>query len=305
MEERKVDEEVGDTIVVKKKKGIIDDVVRESETDTDSLQENDVEVEEEEEVSFTLPETDKDDEVLADMTPEEAKEFIRKREEEEQKRKEEVASLISEGDRLLSEGNKPAAEEQYYKAVQTDSESTEANYKYAALVTSDFSDFSDFDAWEEAYNTAYENAGENFRLQVKENAFVPVSEKLKALTYETEEAGKAVEEKRSVRREKFSADYKKNRKSFLIVFPPLVLFAVLSLIFGLKINDVQGSTYLVLTLVFAVLTVLDLIVFLVVARKLSTSVNRVKENERDVSTKDGRAYLELKRKVELLSDILK
>jgi len=304
MEERKIDEEVGDTIVVKKKKGLVDEVVRDSAVDTDELKEDVEDASEEEEVVFTLPEMEGDEEVLADMTPEEAKEFLRKRDEEEKALKEKLAALISEGDSLLASGKKELAEEKYFNAVETDKNNVEANYKYASARTSAFSDYSDFDSFEETYNSSYANAGEDFRAQVKENAYKPISEKIKELTASAEQLKESIEQKRQARREKFAADYKKKLTYFIACFVPLIICAALSVIFGLKINAVQGNAFLILTLVFAVLTLICLILFLIFARKLSTSANRVRENEKDESTKEGREYISLKEKISFLSGIL-
>lgn len=313
MEERLVDDDIGKTIVVKKKKdGTVEDVLEGADEPVDT--EDTVaqgaeefssgEEEETEEIVFDMPVGEEDDEMLADMTPEEAAAFIKRREEEAAELEEKTRSLLAEAEAYLAEGNVDGAEERYYNVMELDPSHLEANAAYARIVTKDFSDYRDFAAVEEAYGRGVDHCGEDFTARIKEKCGKNISEEIRILVSEAEAVQKTVEEKKEKRRRAFRADYQAKRKIFFSVLLPLVVFVALTILFAVLIPSVSGAAFLVLACVSGAVAFILLVLFMIAANRLSNALHRVKENERDEATKDGRALIELKRKIDFLSEIL-
>lgn len=256
------------------------------------------------EVVLDIPVVDEDNEELADMTPEQAAAYIKQKEEEQAKLLEQKDDLKAKAAEAEENGENDRAEELYYNILELDPYDLTANVGYARKITKDFSDYSDFNALKEVYDKGVENAEDDFTAAIKDTCEGNIRAEIDVLKGEETELFKKVEEKRASRREAFKADYKAKKKDFLIALVIFVVQTALAIIFAFKISSVTSAIYLIFTIGFGVLALGALILLLANTNKFSTAAHRVKENERDSSTKDGKELIALREKIEFLEGII-
>lgn len=311
MEERTFDDDIGNTIVVKKKKDgniELDDGMNE-ETDIQSLNAEldggEEKNEEAEEVVFDIPSDLMDNEELADMTPEEARAFLNKRAEEQALIKEKTDKLMAEAFACEESGDYERAEELCYNAIEADPFHLEANVKYARFYTKDFSDYSDFSLVKETYERGVNNCGDAFVAAVKDGCGENIQSEISRLQTEADEIEKNLKEKQQKRRTAFKADMNAKMKHFFFALISAIVCLVAAVIFTSLIASVEGYVFLVLACVFGGAALILIVVTLVLTNKLVNAVHRVRENERLGSTKDGRALIAVRSKIGFLKDAVK
>jgi len=298
MEERTLDDDIEKGLKLKKKEELDGEAVTDAdETATEDSSENG-------DIVLDIPVVDEENEELADMTPEQAAAYIKQKEEEQAKLLEQKDDLKAEALAAEEAGEEDRAEELYYNILELDPSDLMANVGYARKLTKDFSVYDDFDSVKELYKKGVDNASEDFTAAVKDSCEANIRAEADVLKKEEEELSAKVEEKRASRREAFKADCRKKRNSFL---RRLVIFAVwlaLAIIFAARISSTHTSTFLILAIVFGALDLFALVFLLIAANKFSTAAHRVKENEKDSATKDGRALIAVREKIDFLENII-
>ena len=288
MEERIIDDEYGRGIRLKKTKDGYVDV-------TDELAENGEETLEAEqtddEVAFAFPtfDTDEDDEDLVGLSPEEAAELIKRKEEEAAARKAEYDSICAAGEKLLSEGSFKAAELQFEKALSLDEEAVAASVGYWRAKTSDFADpdvlvgeYADASIESLEYDLGL-GAVEIIKREYK-GAF---EKRYAELTAEEEPLAQAIEEKQVRRREIISARLKKSTVAFLAVTLPMLVFLALGITFLVKNSQTLSDQYLVPMIIFLALLGVTFIAFIFVTNKWINDFRMRRANERLSETEEG------------------
>ncbi len=292
-EERLIDEDKDRKYKIRKNADGEDELVIDAEADVE---------EEFEEVEFEVTESDFDDEEAAVMTPEQLAAREKAREEAEAKRVEELNSHISRAQSLVDEGKFEDATFVLDAAAELD----RGNGKVYALkliaLTEGFTKFSNsYDATEAAEGVlAFATAEEKAELAAKTGDIWGVIENYRQKATELErenEAGK------SARRAKFTAKRKKSAALFGATAGPLAVFAALAGYFGANMHSQLSNVYMTLFFVFIGLTAACFIATVITARGLWASVNLLKRNEKNSSTKIGREYEAASAELKLLNKI--
>lgn len=303
MEERELDEDLGLTIQIKKRKDGLNEVVDEN------AEENPAE-EEGEDVLFSLPEEageeqEAEGEEFADLPPEQMAEYLQEREAAALKAKALADENLKKATECEESGDRESALSYYEAALDAEPTRLETNLRYAALRTENFTAYEDFDTLREVVEEGEENCGEKFRLAVKAKYADPIFKQIRLLADKADALSKELSAKKEERRKAFKRDYLFKRRAVVLSAIPLVLLAVLTVVFAFNIASVKDSTFLILTIAGAACTLVSFAVFLILGRKLSTAQNRLAANERDESTQLGRDFLEIKGRVSFLSQIVK
>ena len=293
MEERIIDDEYGRGVRLKKTKDGYVDV-------TDETLENG-EVEDEALFEFPQFDADEDDEELAGLTPEQAAELIKRREEEAAAKKAEYERRIAEGEELLKTGSFRAAELQFEKALALDDVATAASVGYWRAKTSDFTDpdvlISEYaDAGIESLDY---DLGEQASEQIKKEYKTAFEKRVQELTAEEEPLASSVEGKQKSRRAVLKERIKKATVAFFASALPAAALLVLAIVFGLKNFTTRENTYVLPTVLLGVGFVFAFIVFIVFANKLINALRMNAANEKLSSTEEG-ARLEQIRKYKAL-----
>lgn len=265
---------------------IVKNAYGEDELVIDTDPEEEVEIEE---AVFEVEESDFDDEEAAAMTPEQLAAREKAREEAEAKRVAELNSHISRAQSLLDEGKFDDA----VYVLDAASELERGNGKVCALklvaLTRGFSEFTKTNEISEAAESVknLSSAEDKAELCAKAGDICGAINKLQA---ECDELGRENEAGKSARRAKFLARRKKATALFGSTAAPLLVLAALSIFFGTNMHSRLDNTFMTLFFVFIGLTAACFIATAFTARKLWASVNLVKRNEKNSSTKIGREY---------------
>lgn len=265
---------------------IVKNAYGEDELVIDTDPEEEVEIEE---AVFEVEESDFDDEEAAVMTPEQLAAREKAREEAEAKRVAELNSRICQAQSLLDEGKYDDA----VYVLDAAAELERGNGKVCALkltaLTRGFSEFAKINEISEAaegvknFSSAEDKAG----LCAKAGDMCGAINKLQA---KCDDLGRENEAGKSSRRAKFLARRKKAFVLFGATAAPLLVLAALSIFFGTNMHSQLDNTFMTLFFVFIGLTAACFIATVFTARKLWASVNLVKRNEKNSSTKIGREY---------------
>lgn len=300
MEERIIDEEYGRGVRLKKTKdGYVD--VTDAEVETDEA--------EGEEAVFEFPtlDMDEDDEDLVGLTPEEAAELVRQKEEAAAKRKAEYERCCKEGDELLETGSFRAAELKFEKALALDEEATEASVGYWRAKTSNFTD-------PDALVSEYAKAGiESLEYDLgykaaeilKKEHKAAFEKRLKELSDEEAPLAQSVEEKQALRRVVLKDRVKRSTIGFLTALIPTVAFLVLTIVFGFSNFTTREDTFVLPTILCGVGFVVCFITFIVLANKWINDLRMRAANEKLASTEDGKRLIELREYKDVYLALLK
>ena len=304
MEERIIDEEYGRGVRLKKTKdGYVDvtDAEVNVEAETDEM--------DGEEAVFEFPAfaMSEDDEDLVGLTPEEAAELVKQKEEAAAKRKADYERCCKEGEELLATGSFRAAELKFEKALALDEEATEASVGYWRAKTSDFTDpdvlISEYvEAGIESleYDLGYQ-ATEILKKEYK-SAF---EKRVKELSEEEAPLAESVEEKQAARRVVLKERVKRSTIGFLAALIPTVAILVLTIVFGLSNFTTREDTFVLPTVLCGVGFVIAFIVFIVLANKWINDLRMRAANEKLASTEDGAHLIELREYKDLYLALLK
>ena len=166
----------------------------------------------------------------------------------------------------------------------------------------DFTDFSKAEECGYALDAIKKRASAEDKAQL--NAYAErIAEAKSALEKEVENLNGENELKKEERREKFKARKKSSLIFFAATVIPLVVFAALAIYYGANMHAVKDGANIPLFIAFISVAGFLFILSLFTARRLWQSVNLVKLNENNSSTKLGREYEEKKSRLELLNGI--
>jgi uncharacterized small protein (DUF1192 family) len=224
------------------------------------------------------------------MTPEEAQEFIRQREEEEKRRLEAYENTCAEGEEQLTSGNMREAEVTFERALQLDDVATRATVGYWRAKTADFAqpDVLLEDYLDDGMKSLEHDLGTE-ALQILSKQYAPVFEKRVAeLEEEIAPLRATVEEKRDHRRTILKERLKKSCAVALIFAVPVIALLVLSIVFGVKNFTTRGNEYVVWTIVFIALFIVTLVIEAFLGNKAINDVHMYRLNEKMSSTEEGK-----------------
>ena len=309
MEERMIDDEYGRGIRLKKTKDGYVDVTDElaEKQDGELVAENEGDGGEEITFEFPILDVDEDDEDLVGLTPSEARALRQKKAEAAAQRRADYERACAEGNELLAAQSYRAAELKFEKALNLDEVATEASVGYWRAKTADFSNPDELASeYVEAgiqsleYDLGYDAA------EIIKKEYRSVFEKRVAeLSAEETPLAEEVEGKQERRRTVLKARVKKAGIIFAAVSCAFVLIAALAVIFGLKNFTTKDNSYVLLTIIFAVLSLVGLVVFLVFTKKFINALRIYRKNEDLAETEEGARLLEIREYKELYLDLLK
>lgn len=309
MEERMIDDEYGRGIRLKKTKDGYVDVTDElaEKQDGELVAENEGDGGEEITFEFPILDVDEDDEDLVGLTPSEARALRQKKAEAAAQRRADYERACAEGNELLAAQSYRAAELKFEKALNLDEVATEASVGYWRAKTTDFSNPDELASeYVEAgiqsleYDLGYDAA------EIIKKEYRSVFEKRVAeLSAEETPLAEEVEGKQERRRTVLKARVKKAGIIFAAVSCAFVLIAALAVIFGLKNFTTKDNSYVLLTIIFAVLSLVGLVVFLVFTKKFINALRIYRKNEDLAETEEGARLLEIREYKELYLDLLK
>lgn len=323
MEERIIDDEYGRGIRLKKtENGYVDATDELTEETADQPVETDTE--ETEEVLFSFPE--EDDEELAALSAEEATALLKKREEERKEREKKANELIAEGERLLDSAR--AAESVQDKTDAQSEESIAAAYRDAekafdeALMLIACETRASCGLWraktrcgknlqplldewggyeiEEFEGTYGEEAVKILSAEWKQRAEEEKRAKEGELTPLKEKYDKQTQKRREILAErKFSA-----RKRFIPALSVQLALLVLTIVFACNIFSRADATFVWLTGILGVVSVVFLPFFCTALSKYVSALSLSRKNESLSSTADGRRVQQLLDETDFLSQLL-
>jgi hypothetical protein len=309
MEERIIDDEYGRGIRLKKTKdGYVDVTDELSEKETSEGQEIESGETYADEIAFEFPvlETDEDDEDLVGLTPEQAMELRRKKEEEAAQRKADYERACKEGDELLQSGSFKAAELKFEKALSLDDIATDASVGYWRAKTSDFTEPEIL--LDEYVDAGIENLehdlGYEATMRIRKEYKLVFENKMNELKAEEKPLAQEVESKQTERREILSARLKKAMAYFIGVALPTIALFILTIVIGLKNVTTREDTFVLPTILLGCGFVLFFVAFMVVANKLFNVLRMRRANEKLSSTQDGARLLRLREYKELCESLL-
>ena len=300
MEERIIDDEYGRGVRLKKTKDGYVDVTDEAV---------DQEAVDEEEAVFEFPtfDTDEDDEDLVGLSPEEAAELRKQKEEALAQRKADYARFCQEGEELLQTGSFHAAELKFEKALELDEEATQACVGYWRAKTSDFTDPDVLIA--EYVKSGVESLeydlGEKATEIVKKQYKGEFEKRVKEISAEEAPLAQSVEEKQANRRIVLKARVKRSTIAFLAALIPTAALLVLAVVFGLSNFTTRENTFVVPTVLCGVGFLIAFIVFILFTNKWINALRMRTANEKLSSTQDGVRLVELREYKDLYLALLK
>lgn len=309
MEERMIDDEYGRGIRLKKTKDGYVDVTDElaEKQDGELTAENEGDGGEEITFEFPILDVDEDDEDLVGLTPSEARALRQKKAEAAAQRRADYERACAEGNELLAAQSYRAAELKFEKALNLDEVATEASVGYWRAKTADFSNPDDLASeYVEAgiqsleYDLGYEAA------EIIKKEYRSVFEKrVEELSAEEAPLAEEVEGKQERRRTVLKVRVKKAGIIFAAVSCAFVLLAALAVIFGLKNFTTKDNSYVLLTIVFAALSLVGLVVFLLFTKKFINALRIYRKNEDLTETEEGARLVEIREYKDLYLDLLK
>ena len=292
MEERIIDDEYGRGVRLKKTKGGYVDV-------TDELAEETENEEMGEEVTFEFPmeEMDEDDEDLVGLSPEEAMEVRKRKEEERAKRKEEYERLCAEGEAFLNEQSYSAAELKYEQALQLDELATEASVGYWRAKTANFTnpDVLVGEYAKEGIDSMEYDLGIQATDLIRRDFHETFVERVAQLETEEKPLAEVVEAKQQARREVIKERVKSGTIAFLCTVIPFAIALIVTAILGLKIPSTKDGRFIVPTVIAGVVAFALFIVTLICFNKFLNAMRMRGKNEKLSSTEEGAQLLQIRR----------
>ena len=292
MEERIIDDEYGRGVRLKKTKDGYVDV-------TDELAEETEMEEVGEEVTFEFPmqDMDEDDEDLVGLSPEEAMELRKRKEEERAKRKAEYEKLCAEGEAFLNENSYAAAELKYEQALQLDELATEASVGYWRAKTEDFTnpDVLVGEYAKEGIDSMEYDLGIQATDLIRRDFHEQFVAKVAQLETEEKPLAEIVEGKQQTRREIIKERVKNSTIAFLCTVVPFVIALIVTAILGLKIPSTKDGRFIVPTVIAGVVTFVLFVVTLICFNKFLNAMQMRGKNEKLSSTEEGAKLLQIRR----------
>lgn len=252
---------------------------------------------------FDIPVYTEDDEDAAVLTPEQLAERDRKKREAEEARAEKLNAAMEKAKGQLDEGDFEAALYTLNKVQDVADGSGDYYCLKLKTLSRNFTDFVSLEECAEVADCVRDYAGEESKAELKELAseYFKKSDELEEATAKLHEENEGKkEERRAVLTERKA----KAARNYYLTALPFVVMLVLTIVFSTLMFSAKNGVYLILTIVFAALTVVLLVITLFTARKLLEAKRNLKWNENDKSTRLGREYLQLNNEYELVKQII-
>lgn len=252
----------------------------------------------EESPQFTLYE----DEDMAELSPEQAEALAKKKDEELKARQEKFSALLESGEKFLSEGDFESANYAITQAEELFEEGGKLYFLKFKIATRNLNEFLNLEQCAEIAEKVNKYCDAEQKKQLAQKL-----DKLKSLIKEykekTENLAQINQKGKDERRGLFLKERKKGILIFTLNAIPFITFLTLAIVFASIMFADENGTYLILTIVFAALTLVCLLATAVGTRKLLEGIRDVRLNESDSSTKVGREYKESKNRLDLLERI--
>ncbi len=298
MEERLIDKDESRKIKIKhtaEGEDVVDALAPDGEEEAVEEEETDYIVE--------LPEEDEEyDEDLVGLTPSQLQARMEAKRRAEERARAEYEKLMAEANALLEKKDLAAAEPLFAQAALYECDDGSAKRSLWLCRTKGYTDieiFSDSDAAHEFYW-----AEEEVRAEVLEKLEGRIRERREALREEERPLRTSYEAEQAVRAEAFGA----NRRYYLLR-TLIVLAAVIALAIGAAVSATyilkRGDNLpLILTIVFAALAVVVLVVFLIYLLKTVNAARMCRANQKLSSTDAGMRLAELEESIAALTLVL-
>lgn len=259
--------------------------------------------EEEESVGVEVPDFEDDDEDASVMTPEQLAARRKAQEEEAARKAAKVEERLSRGREFLGNGEFESAVYELSMAQEIDAENGEVLALKLVALSRNFTDYTLLD---ECAETA--GGVKSFSTAEQKNELSaiaqPLINRLDSVRTETEKLNKENEEKKSERREAFTAKRKKSMIAFAATVIPFIVFLVVAVSVGSTIMFArEDGTFLIMTIVFGVFALVFFVLSLIFAHMLWEASRNVRLNENNSSTKLGREYESKKNEFDKLTRI--
>lgn len=283
MEERIIDDEYAKGIHMKKTK--------------DGYTAEDGEAKEgEEEAVFEFPDFAEDDEELATLTPKQAEEVLKAREEARKKAEKTFETAMKTGYALLEKKDFSGAETAFQTAEENASDFTEVS---VALCRARTKDFAEPDALIEHYNADYDDFAYELGTQgvdkIKADFSAPLKARLLEIEKELAPLKDTFQKKQESRKQTLLARRKKQLVPFVCFLLPCVATFLLGVIFLALVNTRPDTLFLKVAIGCFGAFALLMLGLIPTANKLYNTRRMLKKNEALSSTEDGKKVKRLSR----------
>ena len=251
---------------------------------------------------FEVPYGDEDDEDAAFLTPEQYAERERLKREEKEAREKQVLSLLSDAEKKLNAGDFEAARFAASQAAEIDEKCGGAYCLQLKALSHNFTDYTAVDECKEAAEGVKEYADEEQKSGLKKLAD-GLKKKIEEVKAEAEELSAKNEQAKAERREVFAAQEKRALTFFMAAAIPFAVLAILTIIFACNIFANENGAFVIATIVCGVVCFIALVFTLFTARRYVLARRRVKQNEKNTTTKLGREYVKKAEELEKLTEI--
>ena len=251
---------------------------------------------------FEVPYGDDDDDDAEALTPEQFAERERLKREEQLAREKQAASLLSEADKKLGSGNFEGARFAAAQAAEINPKSGGAYCTQLKALSRNFTDFTSLEDCLEAADGVKQYADKEQKSALK-NLASGLKKRIDEVGAEARELSEKNEAAKAERGEVFAAQSKRAFVVFLAAAIPFAVLSVLTLIFACNIFAEENGAFVIATIVCGSLDFIALVATLITARRDVTARRRVKQNEKNTTTKLGREYVEKAEELERLNTV--
>lgn len=256
-----------------------------------------------EELGFEVPEYTEDDEEAAVMTPEQLEARRLQKEKELEEKRQRVERLLASAREDESRQNYATALEDLVAAEEIDPENGDVHALKLVVYTRGFTDYSDSEKAAEVAEDVKEFTSDESKDAMYAVAKEGLEREIDAQTRRVEVLKEENESKKAERAVKFNAGLKKSWIIFACAAVPFAVALALAIYFSTVMFATQDGANVVLTIVFAALAFVFLIVLAFAARGLNTAARRVRLNKKNTSTKLGREYIAENKRLEELNAV--
>lgn len=244
-----------------------------------------------EEVLFDVQEDIEEDEEAAAMSPEQLAARREKQEKEERERIIKREKLLDCAQKDIESAAYSTALESLKDARELGGEEGRTGILYMRAYTKDFTDYSMIVSAAESADDVKAYADAESKRALFDRAGGALEEGIAALRATVTELDRRNEEAKAARAVRLKVSRRNAIIFFVLALVPLALFTALCAYYAGIIYTVSTGLYLILTIVFASLAFVSLIVLAFAARRLNITCRRVRLNKRNTSTKLGRELL--------------
>lgn len=259
--------------------------------------------EQEESVEIEIPDFEEDDEEAAVMTPEQLAARQKAQEEEAARKAAKIAECLARGREFLQNGEFESAVFELSNAQKLDGENGEVLSLKLLALSRNFTDYTSLDECADTADGVKSFCSAEHKKELSAVS-APFNSRYETVRKEVEKLNEENEEKKSERREVFTAKRKKSLITFAAAAVPFIIFLVVAVSVASTIMFArEDGTYLIMTIVFGVLALICFVLSLVFAHRLWEASRNVKLNENNSSTRLGREYQKKKDEFDKLTRI--